>query len=177
MAVLAVVDFQHKLTFYSRQQKFKDPKLQQYCFGNENCRRITLLRSVGSLEDVSGNDACCDVCTPSVPLLLLDSLVTQKRKRRHLVRRVGKVTTEQLRLRLVAEREKLMSEHPGYRMIGDFVCSDATIGELCQQAKYCNNIDDVDTYHIRPEFRDRIFNVLMETVSTELPPKRSRCYV
>ena len=164
--------------FYSRQQKFKDPKLQQYCFGNENCRRITLLRSVGSLEDVSGSDACCDVCTPSVPCVVLDLLVTQKRKRRHLVRRVGKVTTEQLRLRLVAEREKLMSEHPGYRMIGaDFVCSDAAIGELCQQAKYCNNIDDVDTYHIRPEFRDRIFNVLMETVSTELPPKRSRCYV
>ena len=94
------------------------------------------------------------------------------------MRRVGKVTTEQLRLRLVAEREKLMSEHPGYRMIGaDFVCFDAAIGELCQQAKYCNNIDDVDTYHIRPKFRDRIFNVLMETVSTELPPKRSRCYV
>ena len=27
-----------------------------------------------------------------------------------------------------------MSEHPGYRMIGpDFVCSDAAIGELCQE--------------------------------------------
>ena len=64
MAVLAVVDFQHKLTFYTRQQKFKDPKLQQYCFGNENCHRIKVLCSVGSLEDVSGNNACCDVCTP-----------------------------------------------------------------------------------------------------------------
>ena len=58
---------------------------------------------------MSGNDACCDVCTPSVPCVVLDLLVTQKRKRRHLVRRVGKVTTEQLRLRLVAEREKLMT--------------------------------------------------------------------
>ena len=70
-----------------------------------------------------------------------------------------------------------MSEHPGYPMIGpDFVYSDAAIGELCEQAKYCNNVDDMDTYHIRPEFKDKIFNVLM-TVSTELPPKRSRCYV
>ena len=94
------------------------------------------------------------------------------------MRRIGKVTTEQLRLRLVAERKKLLSAHPSYRMIGpDFVCSDAAIGGLCQQAKYCNNIDDVDTYHIQPESRDRIFNVLMETVSTELPPKRCRCYV
>ena len=48
--------------------------------------------------------------------------------------RIGKVTSEKLSLRLVEEREKLMSEHPGYRMIGpDFVCSDAAIGELCQE--------------------------------------------
>ena len=166
--------------FYSLQQKFKDPKLQQYCFGNENCRRVTLLRSVGSLEDVSRNDACCDVCTPGVPhaVDLLTPKATQKRKRRHLVRRIGKVTSEQLRPRLVEEREKLMSEHPGYRMIGpEFVCSDAAIGELCQEVKYFNSIDDVNTYHVRPEFRERIFNVLMETVSTDLPPKRSRCHV
>ena len=31
---------------------FKDPKLHQYCFGTENCHRVTLLHSVGSLEDV-----------------------------------------------------------------------------------------------------------------------------
>ena len=130
---------------------------------------------------MSGNDTCCDVCTPSFPYAVLDLLapkVTQKCKRHHLVLKIGKVTTEQLRLRLVAKREELMSEHPGYRMIGpDFVYFDAAIGELCQQAKYCNSIDDVDTYHIRPIFIDRVFNVLMETVSAELPPKRSRCYV
>ena len=66
-----------------------------------------------------------------------------------------------------------MSEHPGYHMIGpDFVCSDAAIGELCQEVKYFISID-VNTYHVRPEFRERIFNILMETVSTELPPERS----
>ena len=60
--------------------------------------------------------------------------------------RIGKVTSEQLSLRLVEEREKLRSEHPGYRMIGpDFVCSDAAIGELCQEVEYFNSIDDVNT--------------------------------
>ena len=42
---------------------------------------------------------------------LLTPKVTQKRKRWHLVERIGKVTTEQLRLRLAVEREKLMSEY------------------------------------------------------------------
>ena len=71
-----------------------------------------------------------------------------------------------------------LSEHPGYCMIGpDLVCSDAAIGKLCQEVKYFNSIDDVNAYHIRPEFSERIFNVLMETVSTDLPPKISRCHV
>ena len=46
-----------------------------------------------------------------------------------------------------------LSEHPGYCMIGpDLVCSDAAIGKLCQEVKYFNSIDDVNAYHIRPEF-------------------------
>ena len=90
--------------FYSHQQKFKDPKLQQYCFGTENCRRITLLHRVGSLEDVSRNNPCCDVCTPGV-LYAVDLLTPKVTQKRHLVQRIGKARSEQLRLRLVEEKE------------------------------------------------------------------------
>ena len=63
---------------------------------------------------------------------LLTPKVTQKRKRWHLVERFGKVTTEQLRLRLAVEREKLMSE---YLCINKVVIHVVTvyINEICIQ--------------------------------------------
>ena len=51
-----------------------DP-LQLYCNNSENCRRVAILRAIGSQEDVKVSP-CCDVCDGGVhvpPSLLFEA--------------------------------------------------------------------------------------------------------
>ena len=69
----------------------------------------------------------------------------------------------------------MLAEKPAYQMIGvNFICSDALICEICEGAKFISTLEDMDIYCLRPELKERFFNIIMDVVS-ELPrPKRSR---
>ena len=162
--------------FYMPKQKFKQQMLQQYCTEQENCRRLALLRGIGSSEELCRNAMCCDVCVSVVPYSHLDILIpgkVQRRKRRTVVREIGKDLSERLKARLQEERERIMDENPSFQMVGsNFICPDAAISELCTQAKHITSVDDLDLFCLRPQLRDRFLKVIMDTVCDAPRPKR-----
>ena len=144
----------------SRAHLFYMPE-QKYCTERENCRRLALLRGIGSSEELCRNEICCDVCVPVVPYPNLEPGKTQRRQRCTMVRKIGEVISERLKTRLLEERERIMDENPSYRMVShNFVCPDAVIAELCKQ------VDDLDIFCLRPQLRS------MDAVGDAPPPKR-----
>ena len=167
--------------FYSNRQagKLKDPSLQ--CFvslgRSENCRRREMLRLVGSTEMVASSEACCDVCSGGVPPsprldVLVPTPVTRPKKPK-AVRFISPNMLATLKMALVQERNSIMEEFPGYKMIGGgFVLCDRTITELCALAPSVNSADDLNSVTLlRPEHKHRIFRVIFDIVSCA--PSRS----
>ncbi len=163
--------------FYSPRLKFTDPLLERYCVEGENCRRRTLLEGVGGSQHTRG-DFCCDVCTQGDPhprLAILGCSTVVARKRRAVVHALDKSDLELLTSRLQQERDKIIAEHPAFRMIGsNFVLSDCAIVEICKEAKFFCSSSDLTVNYIRPEIRDRICNAIAEIVGDKPPPKRKR---
>ena len=136
---------------------------------------MILVHGIGSSESLQQSEACCDVCISQCPYVRLDILKApkQKRKRKYEVHDVAPSHIDELKSRLVQERENILLEHPNYRMIGvDFVCPDAIISEVCKQSKYISSVEDMKIYRLRPEFRDRLLNVIMNVLSSIPPPKK-----
>ena len=80
---------------------------------------------------------------------------------------------KELKTKLLEEREKILLEHPSYRMIGiDFVCPDSVLDKICEQSKYFSSVDDMKIYGVRPEFRDKLFRVVMDVISSIPPPTK-----
>lgn len=136
-----------------------------------------MLEGIGSSERAR-RAICCDVCTEGVPypwLAVLGHSSTTSRKRRPVKHNLTKSDKEVLTKRLQDERDKIIQQHPAFRMIGrNFVLSDSGIAEICKDAKFVCTSSDLPLYCIRPEFRDRIFNVVVEMVGSIPPPKRKR---
>ena len=145
---------------------------------SENCRRMVLLQGLGCSEQVPKTATCCDGCGVEVPYPRLDSLKTasgSKRKRRRKAHHVDKDATNRLKNRLKEGRLCVLAEKPAYQMIGaDFICSEALICEICEGAEFISTIEDMDIYCLRPELKERFFNIIMDVVSELPPPKKSR---
>ena len=153
--------------------------MKTFCKNTENCRRLTMLRAVGSSEQVHASGGCCDVCTAGgVQCGRLDILRASSRKnhRREATRRViGTHLAKTLRDALFEERAKIVEEHPAYAMLGEsFVCPSGVILKLCEQARYISKVEDIDIFCLRTELRDRFFNVVMATVANAPPPPQKR---
>ena len=147
---------------------------------HENCRRKEMLKSLGSSEAVVTSAACCDVCSPlSVASSRLDVLVPLPLKRPRKPKPVRHITDDMadaLKVALFREREKVVNEFPGYKMMGNsFLVSDSTIRELCSMATTLRSVDDLNgIVSLRPELRNRYFHVLWNVVSCAPSPKKRR---
>ena len=114
------------------------------CEQTENCRRSTLLKSLGSNElvDASSGTPCCDVCsvivrTPCTRSRLVDKLdifqpiTLAPKPRRRAVRSVTPTLEKRLRDRLQLERDAIVDSEIGYKMLGKYVLiPDTCIDEL-----------------------------------------------
>ena len=160
------------LLYTSTEMKQISNPLSFLCTENkENCRRLGLLRALGSNETVKTNPACCDVCTAGeVPHPKLDLLVATSLKRTRkpkAIRLIDADMKETLTKALLEEREKIMAECPGYRLLeSNFVLSTSTIKELCSMAPYITLKDELkEALSLRPELYDRVFDILWNVMS------------
>ena len=133
-----------------------------------------LLVSIGgSLEGVN-EYGCCDVCSPDKSFdeqFDLFHRCVLKRKRRRAVRKVG----DNLKQKLVAVREEVYKERSSYSIIGiRFLCPDSTIDNLCKEAKYIESVEDAVLLRVRPELREKFFNVITSTSSCVHTSRRRR---
>ena len=102
---------------------------------------------VGSSESVVTSAACCDICSGlSVPSSRLDLLVPMSLRKPKPVRHITDDMTDTLKLALFHEREKVMNEFLGYKMMGSsFFLSDNTTRELCNIATTLRSVDDLNS--------------------------------
>ena len=149
-----------------------DKVVNEYCTLKENCRRHFMLRAIGSMEETPTSSTCCDVCSTriSIPIplnfeLLANDPPPRKRPRR-ATRKVDKAAEERLRQGLKAEREAYMKEHPSFQMLGEnFMCDDAAIDKICQDARFISSAEDLHIVNIRPEVKSRFFAVIQRSFS------------
>lgn len=66
---------------------------------------------------------------------------------------------------LLQEIEKILEEHPSYRMLGpSFVCPTCVVDKICEDARFIQSVDDLDIPGLRHELRARFFNVVKNCV-------------
>ena len=89
--------------------------------------------------------------------------------------RIGKLE-QKLAAALVKEKDKILEEFPGFRMLGEnFILSDAAIEQLVLKAPFVVCTQDLnDILLLRSEYRDRFFNVIWDILLTAPPPNKKR---
>lgn len=95
--------------FHARQQKFKDELLQSYCKGRENCLQVTLECGIGSSESLQQNNFV---------VTYAHGRSVQKSQKQSLAHDMSPSHVKELKTKLSEEHEKMLLEHPSYRMIG-----------------------------------------------------------
>ena len=163
--------------FFTRQKKI-DPDVKLFCLEKENCRRTTMLRSIGSKEVIDRSTSVpCDVCDSVPASLSFESArrTSERQTKRTAVRDVDDELKADLKEKLFKERELYIQKHPCYKMVGaDFVCSSVVIDDICADARFINSVDSISTYYdIHPEMQSIFFTVIMDALSNA-PPKRKR---
>ena len=154
-----------------------DDDLVKVCEQTENCRRSTLLRSLGSNEivDASSGTPCCDVCSAIIGTSCTRSRVVDKvdilqpttlapKRRRRAMRSVTPTMEKRLRDRLQVERDAIVDSEIGYHMLGKYVViPDTCIDELCKRAKFIKVCDDVSSVPgLRKQFVNRLYSVVID---------------
>ena len=111
-----------------------------------------------------------------VPCERLDVLkpIAQKYQRRPPA--VRDELMQELEVKLQGERDSIIAEKPSFRILGpQYVCCNSVIKDICRKACYINSLNDLSFVTLlRPEYRSRFFNVIMETVCNAPPAKRQR---
>ena len=83
-----------------------------------------------------------------------------------------------LKDKLVEEREKILAERPGFSFLGlDSICPNLTIDELCKQSRYILSITDMQLFGIKPEFKNRFFNIIKTAVDSAPASCSKRCHL
>lgn len=123
---------------------------------------------------------CCDICTPSA--IFRSRLDLMKpgpvaRKRKVLAMELDEQTARSLRSRLEEDRQAFLDNNPDFLMIGSsFLCPDSTLAKLCTEALCIKTVDDLITYGVRVELRDRFFRIITDIVDSIPPPNRRSCH-
>ena len=172
--------------FYSanKKSKIKDSLLEKYCRDEDNsCRRSILLNGVGDDHVSSGGTGCCDTCLKNsgsevasfceVPFV--EGHPKETKSRRTALKQVDDTLKKTLKENLLYERSRVMEENPPFKMLGvGFVCSNCAINQLCRDAKFYQGESDINLFGIRPEYRKRLGNIVLNTLRDAPPAKRSR---
>ncbi len=147
--------------FFSPKKVYSSPEMESFVKDQRNCRRLSLVASVGGVAEKNDGIGCCDLCggdPVSSRLKIHASSVVGKRK----ARRVRRMVDPNLEDRLKEIRETVLSEHPAFKMLGvNFLCPDSTIKRVCEEAKYAKEFGDFSV-HLRAELR---YKFLSETLS------------
>ena len=164
--------------FFSSRRKKISPVVKEYCASKENCRRLFMLKALGSTEQVSSDHPCCDVCSrDSIPdRLHFEAFPTDapvRKRTRRAIRKVDKDLEEKLRENLKAARQAYIQEHPSFQMLGpNFVCADSAIDKICQNAKFISSVEDLNFVTVRPEIKSKFLRVILSTLSVASTPRR-----
>ena len=157
-----------------RKKPEEDQGLANFITNGENCRRLSLLQSLGdsSTAVASNHFECCDCCSPSAlssssysRLNILKKGVVSRIKRRRAIRSVDK---DLLKDKLVSARNSLLQQQDDFCVVGvNFFCSDSIIDKLCEQAKFIETVDDfsVELFGIRQEIKHTFFSIICNTCS------------
>ena len=146
------------------------------CEQTDNCRRSTLLRSLGSNEIVDGSSGtpCCDVCSAIIgtscagrvvdKLDIFQPTTLAPKPRRRAVRCVTPTMEKRLRDRLKVERDAIVDSEIGYQMLGKYVViPDTCIDELCKRTKFIKDCDDVSSVPgLCKQFVNRLYSVVID---------------
>ena len=152
-----------------------DP-LRLYCNNSENCRRVAILRAIGSQEDVKVSP-CCDVCDGGVhvpPSLLFEAnaVLPSSKSRRKAKRVVDQQLSDSLKERLVETRDAFVEEIRNFQMIGSsFVCPMSVIEDICSNARFIDSVDSLRAYAIHPQLQPRLFVTMCQVLVNAPPPK------
>ncbi len=126
-----------------------DATLKDLCCGQENCRRSTLLKGLGSTEQSSvGRERCCDSCNSHCPyesLVLTHGASGSKRKKQaQKLRVISTELAESLEDRLVHERDSIIESSAAMVMLPkSVVCPINVIKEVCTRSKFVSSVDDI----------------------------------
>lgn len=158
----------------SEKKHEEDDSLNNFVTKSENCRRLSLLQSLGDSSKAGASDQfeCCDCCSPSAlsssaysRLNILKQGVVSRVKRRRAVRSVDK---DLLKDKLVTARNSLFQQQDDFCAVGvQFFCSDSVIDKLCEQARFVENVDDFpdELFGIRKEIKHIFFSIICSTCS------------
>ena len=119
---------------------------------------------------VQRGSLCCMVCNPLAFLegrmsVLQVGRSPPRKKRRLAVRRLDESVLQIVKLGLIAERSKYIREHPALAILGQqFVCPDSLITNICSSVKFISVANDMDTFSLRRELKQRFFNVIIAIV-------------
>ena len=131
----------------------------------------------------SGGTNCCDAClkknrsevTSYCEIPFVEGRTKESKTRHTAVIQVDDALKKNLKENLLYERSRIMGENPPYKMLGaGFVCSNFVINELCKDAKIYRTEKDINLFGIRPEYRKRLGNIVLNTLRDAPPAKRSR---
>ena len=83
----------------------------------------------------------------------------KRNKKRKPVRTVDPAMEQKLKDALLDERKKILTEEPGYQMLGcEFVLSTPCISQICELAPTITSKEELsDFVALRPEYHDRIY--------------------
>lgn len=142
------------------------------------------MRGVGCDDHVdSGSTDCCDACLSKsrsdvacfCEIPFVEGCTKETKSRRSAVKQVDEALKKTLRENLLHERSRIMEENPLFKMFGvGVVCSNFVVNELCKDAKFYQTESDINLFGIRPEYRKRLGNIVMNTLCDAPLAKRSR---
>ena len=146
-----------------------DTALTSFCTTKHECRRKILLHGLGSEEErATPAQRCCDICTGgTIPFLDICKPTPVKRNPKpKAVRSVSQEVAEDVKNRLLAERQKILRANIGLRTIGGaVVCPQAYLDEICKILEYIvSPVDISKKTHVREIFAQRFYSVIMNTL-------------
>lgn len=167
--------------FYSKQKKKLDVEIKDFCYNKENCPRRSILKAIGDKAPVdSFSTLCCSNCSssrlslPSKLAICESTPVIPNSNKRSAHWKTDKTIDETLRNRLLEERQKYVSDHPVFAMIGEkAVCPNCVIDTICKEARFIRTKEDIsDIVGLRPELQDTL-SVILDVLSVN-PISRKR---
>ena len=103
---------------------------------------------------------------PSLLELVRPQPTVAKCVKSHSVHRVSEDTRKTLMDCLLQEREKIVSSHFGYKMLGkELVIPTKCLQLICKKARSIHTEDDIHVPGLRENFVNKLFNVVMDTLS------------